>query len=76
LDQWGYPIYSQRFSKTQKLQVSKIKTDYSFNFFSSASLGHLTSLVCSLINRETLFELRNKLRSDALPVNTIDFSEI
>ena len=28
---------------------------------------------CFLINRETLFELRSHLRSDALPVTTIDF---
>ena len=29
--------------------------------------------VCSLVNRETLLELRSKLRSDALPATTIDF---
>jgi len=31
---------------------------------------------CSLVNRETLLELRSELRSDALPVTTIDFSGI
>jgi len=31
---------------------------------------------CSLVNRETLLELRNELRLDALPVTTIDCSGI
>jgi len=29
--------------------------------------------ICSLVNRKILLELRSKLRSDALPVTTIDF---
>jgi len=32
--------------------------------------------VCSLVNRETLLELRSELRSDALTATTIDFSRI
>jgi len=32
--------------------------------------------VCSLVNRETLLELRSELRSDALSVTAIDFSGI
>jgi len=32
--------------------------------------------VCSLVNKETLLELRSKLRLDALPVTTIEFSGI
>jgi len=32
--------------------------------------------VCSLVNRGTLLELRNELRSDDLPVTTIDFCGI
>ena len=30
--------------------------------------------VCSLVNRETLLELRSELRSDALSATTIDLS--
>ena len=30
--------------------------------------------ICSLVNRDTLLELRSEWRSDALPVSTIDFS--
>jgi len=32
--------------------------------------------VCTLVNSETLLEFRSELRSDALPVTAIDFSEI
>ena len=64
-------VHEWAISKTPTPTVLAPK--YILIFFSPIYTPDIPCGVCSLVNRETLLELRRKLRSDALPATTIDF---
>jgi len=55
---------------------SRLPCAGSWNLYSILLIPVRGHGVCSLVNRETLLELRSDLRSDAHPATTIDFSGI
>ena len=57
------------------LHIINLRTR-SWSFYSTLLISVRGGGVCSLVNGETLLELRRELRSDALPAITIDFSGI